>query len=444
VLYRGTADPAEVSGMPMVGRLGQTARQGVSPAAVPPALAARGLSNAEIERLIGKAGPDATPVLHALIGEHRVLMGDGTGFEMIADARARSDDATLVLAIEARLRLEIEEPDAAIAVLEGARARRPGDVTLALYLGDAMIAAGRPTEALDVAAALLDDAIRGADYRAATEGAALVDRAAAALAQIDGAEEALDAVRAIADLHPSQGRLSLVAAHLALAAGLSEAAAALAEEATVLSPGLADAWFLRARLVAVEDSAPALALLKQGVAQSADNARLKRAVAGLQERRGEIAAAIETYRALLAANPGSLVVANNLAALLSMAVVPEAERDPAERARLVEATRLAERLAGSDVPEMLDTRGWIAVRNGALEEGIALLERAGIALPENATVHYHLGIAYVQAGRIEEGQRLLRRALSLDTAGHLAYQKDARRILARAELKIFDPIETVR
>jgi len=127
--------------------------------------------------------------------------------------------------------------------------------------------------------------------------------------------------------------------------------------------------------------------------------------AGVLEAEGDIPGAIEIYEDLYARDSGNLIVANNLASLLS-----NLEEDPAALER---AGRIAQRLRGSDFPPYQDTYGWIALMRGETGEALAALEPAARGLADDPLVQYHLARAYLAAGRSGAALRQFERVLSL-------------------------------
>ena len=93
----------------------------------------------------------------------------------------------------------------------------------------------------------------------------------------------------------------------------------------------------------------------------------------------------------------------------------------AEEGRLDDALRLAtvakEQLRQR--PEAEDTVGWVYDKKNLPGHAIPAFERAIARAPDNATYHYHLGLAHLQAGHEKQGRTSLQRALALkaDFAG---------------------------
>ena len=139
------------------------------------------------------------------------------------------------------------------------------------------------------------------------------------------------------------------------------------------------------------------AVLDEAIAAMPDNPNLKWMKAGVLEKAGDIDGAIAIYEGLYEENSASVVVANNLASLIS------ANREDPES--LERAYTIARRLRGTDVPAFQDTYGWILARRGNVDEAIEYLEPAAAALSDDPAVQYHLARAYVLADRNADALR---------------------------------------
>jgi tetratricopeptide (TPR) repeat protein len=83
--------------------------------------------------------------------------------------------------------------------------------------------------------------------------------------------------------------------------------------------------------------------------------------------------------------------------------------------KLDEALQLAKtaQQALPEEPSINDTLGWIYVRKNLASLAIAPLEACVQKVPQNPVYHYHLGVAYKQAGNLDKAKRSLSKALSL-------------------------------
>ena len=145
------------------------------------------------------------------------------------------------------------------------------------------------------------------------------------------------------------------------------------------------------------------------------------AQASFMERDNDIDGAIAIYERLYEQDTGNLLIANNLASLLA------SYREDAES--LERAYQIARRMAGTTVPAMADTYGWILTRRGAPAEAMSYLEiaAAGIADP---LVAIHLGLTYAALDQVDTAISQLQSALDMAGPG------DTRPQIAAAAAKL--------
>ncbi|MBY6155158.1 tetratricopeptide repeat protein [Vannielia litorea] len=154
-----------------------------------------------------------------------------------------------------------------------------------------------------------------------------------------------------------------------------------------------------------EDAEAAGAMLRAALEAIPGSDLLRWELALHYDGQGEADQAIAIYEALLADHPQSAPVRNNLATLLSTA------RDDAES--LERAAELAAPLAGSEVPQFLETYGWIAFRRGDYEAAAPALLTAADALPTDAEAQLHAAEVLVALGRVEEARPRYEAAIAL-------------------------------
>ena len=80
-----------------------------------------------------------------------------------------------------------------------------------------------------------------------------------------------------------------------------------------------------------------------------------------------------------------------------------------------------------DDPGVMDTLGWIYYKKGLYGNAVQELSDSLDALPDNATVNYHLGAALFKKGDTAQAKSVLEKALSLDE--NFDGADDARRML---------------
>ncbi|MCE6950286.1 tetratricopeptide repeat protein [Cereibacter sphaeroides] len=166
----------------------------------------------------------------------------------------------------------------------------------------------------------------------------------------------------------------------------------------------------------------AVAVIEAGVQAAPKSALLRWILAGHREQAGDIDGAIAIYEALYAEDSFNVVVANNLASLIS------ARRD--DPGSLERAQAISRRLKGSNTPAFQDTYGWIEYRRGNILEALSHLEPAAAGLPTDPLVQFHLGMTYASLKRPEDAARQLRRALELAEGKNLPQMQEAQRVLA--------------
>jgi tetratricopeptide (TPR) repeat protein len=118
---------------------------------------------------------------------------------------------------------------------------------------------------------------------------------------------------------------------------------------------------------------------------------------------GNVAKAKERFREVLAIDPRAAVAANNLAWMYA---------DAGEN--LDDALQLAQAATNAvpDVPELMDTLGWVYYKKQLPQLAIPLFSRCVEKAPRSATYHYHLGVAYRLAGDTARARTSFERALA--------------------------------
>ncbi len=152
----------------------------------------------------------------------------------------------------------------------------------------------------------------------------------------------------------------------------------------------------------------AVKVIKAGLAMQPDSSALRILLASVLELKGEFEGAIAEYEAVLQQEPGSVVVANNLASLLTD---NRTDRPSHER-----AYNLALTLRKSQVPQFKDTLGWIHYQRGEHKAALPLLEEAATELPNMPLVRYHLGMNYIALSEPTKAEEQFKKALEQASA----------------------------
>lgn len=354
----------------------------------------------------------------------------------------------------AQLLVREERREEALDLLRDQAASRPSSTSLRIALAALARESGQSELALDAADQLmrLGEAGDPAAYQAAgavylaeqdlDQAAAAFQHWAEALPEDPQPQLALarvrylqgrtgDAEALLADLRerfPQSLFVNNSLVDLALERGEIDDAIAVVERLEQAAPELAA--LLRAKILLHEDQGEeAEALLAEAVEEN-PSSTLARELFLVRMRLGQEDAAIDGLTGWIAAHPDDT---GNLE-LLSAAHIRRGEYMPAlsqlERAvQLVPndptvlnnlswlrfelghagAEQLARRAyqAAPNSAEITDTLGWILVRNGELEEGLALLREARAELQDNPDVNYHLAYALHEAGETEQAKEIL-------------------------------------
>ena len=143
--------------------------------------------------------------------------------------------------------------------------------------------------------------------------------------------------------------------------------------------------------------------IAQGLAIDAKDFGLKLTQAGLYETSNRIDEAIKVYEEMIIDRPDSEIVANNLVSLIS-----DHRND---QSTLNRAYNLVKPFKLSEVPQFLDTHGWISFRVGKFVEAEKSLKQATEKMPEVAIFHYHLAKVYMAQNNPESAKQALQNAV---------------------------------
>ena len=222
--------------------------------------------------------------------------------------------------------------------------------------------------------------------------AATIVRTRLAQGDVKGAQ---DYARETLDANPEDPNARFLMASVQAVSGEIAAAEAVFQDLAAEIPQDQRFWLALYNIHSVQENAEAARqALLDGLEALPDSLRLNWALAGILEREGDVAGAIDIYEKLYAANSNNLIIANNLASLLSTG------REDAES--LERAHNIARRLRDRDVPAFQDTYGWIAFRRGDFDTALTVLEPAAAGLPADPRVQYHLARTYAALERDAE------------------------------------------
>ena len=155
---------------------------------------------------------------------------------------------------------------------------------------------------------------------------------------------------------------------------------------------------------AATTKSPMYAVLEEGLKANPNHPDLLYEKATVLYSAGDVAGAEATYRQILSQVPDHVPALNNLASSII-----DNSKDPTEAKPFIERARAR---APND-PSVLDTYAWLMLRTGDRANAVKILEQVAKASPKDATVQYHLGVAYLESQKADEGRAKLKQALGL-------------------------------
>ena len=196
---------------------------------------------------------------------------------------------------------------------------------------------------------------------------------------------------------------------LLLTKGEQNAAVSHLETAVRVNPKWTTPWIHLARLHQTQQrTAEGDAVLRKGLERNPENEQLRLLLAMSLSSQKQHDEAIDHYEMVLKRAPTSLVAANNLAAALV-----DHKGDPRSLQRALELSRRFE--AEKANPYLLDTLGWAHHKLGHEVDAVRVLQQATAMAPDHPILNYHLGAAYVKAGRRPDAITHLKKAVAAGT-----------------------------
>ena len=236
----------------------------------------------------------------------------------------------------------------------------------------------------------------------------------------DGPEAGLKYLEELLEVTPDEPALRYVRAGLLISLGQGDEGEQILRELIEEDNNRGLVWVALYRHLIQKDAfAAATTTLDNALKALPKDANLLWIKAGELERANDTEGAIAIYDRLYEQSSSSLIIANNLASLLTT------YRDDAES--LQRAHTVARRLRDSDVPAFQDTYGWITYRRGNAEEALPYLEAAAAALTHEPSVQYHLGVIQAALGQRDKALASFEAAIALIDADNPPSYTDALR-----------------
>lgn len=149
--------------------------------------------------------------------------------------------------------------------------------------------------------------------------------------------------------------------------------------------------------------ADAVNVLKTGISNTKNAADLVNDLAGVYHENGEHDKVIALYEEVYKQNPDSLSAINSLAGYMAAYAK--------DSASLKRVAQLAEPLAQSNDPYLLDTVAWIAYKQDDYEKAKQILLKVHTLKPDIAASNYHLGMVYFKLGDKSRAKEFFQKAV---------------------------------
>ncbi len=170
------------------------------------------------------------------------------------------------------------------------------------------------------------------------------------------------------------------------------------------------------------DYPAALSAYAEAVKINSKNTAAQFGQASVYDLTGNRKEAEKIYRAVLQKDPNSVPALNNLAFLLASS--GGGSKDEALRLA-TQATRIV-----PNDPSLMDTLGYVYLKQGRYEDAKPLIEKAMELLPKNPSVLYHAGMLYAATGQKGKAVSALEAAVK---SGDFPEAKDAKTLLERLQ-----------
>ena len=218
---------------------------------------------------------------------------------------------------------------------------------------------------------------------------------------------------------PSNSDMYDLLSELQIRAGKAPEAIAAAQKAMQLNPtdGAAVVDYTRAQMMQGNVQA-ATAQWKNWTTSHPNDARADSILGALEEAQGDTQSATDYYKKALAIQPDQPVAANNLAYLMM-----ESGQDIDVALSLAQTAHRGM----PNSPNTADTLAWAYYYKGTYASARDLLEAALKTAPDNASIHYHLGMTYSKLGDKSNAILHLKKAVAL--APNTQTQRDADKAL---------------
>lgn len=351
-----------------------------------------------------------------------------TAVALLEKAIANNVAAVQPRLLLARYQMAIGNVENALQLLTEAVRYAPGNAQAKFMLGEAQIAAKDMAAAKATFEALAIERPQAVEVKLQLAAIALAERqrerakslidealaldpknpeALAVLVRLNIASGDLDRARSIAqrvkEMLPENIIGHLLVGEALLAAKDFPGAIASFQKAAEITPTTLTTQRLFDAVQQSGDTTRATTILDDWLQAHPGDLAIRNTRASIDLTRGDQAAAIARYEAILKDAPDDVIALNNLAYL----------SQTSERKKALVYAERAYQLAPNSV-EVLDTYGWILVQQDKVSQALELLRKA--AASGNPDIRYHFAAALAKAGSRAEARSELDAILAQDTA----------------------------
>jgi putative PEP-CTERM system TPR-repeat lipoprotein len=353
--------------------------------------------------------PNSVPVALALV-DLQMSAGDVAEATRIArEVESLAPENMDVLAAVARTHQAVGRDDLALGMFKQ-MARVAGFDTSVLYrVARLQIGAGAQGDAMYS----LDKALKG-------DAAHLPSRLLLTELQVQNGrlEDATKAAQTLLKEHPDLAASHRLTGDVLLTTGDPQAAVVRYRQALDLEPKSLHALRVFGATMAAGEQSQAREFLETWVTTHPEDWVSTRALAESHLAAGRLTDARAFYERIIAKNPRDAGALNNLAFIL------DREKDPGAMDYAMRAVD-----AAPNDPLVLDTLGWMLVRQGKIEEGLRRLRDAHSRAASNPEIRYHIASALVSLARPDEARRELQ--IALQSPVPFDGMDDARKLLTK-------------
>jgi len=400
-------------------------------------------------RSILRDNPGSAPALRMLGITHELSGDKDLAEDMYARAFEASKFAPEYAVLYANKLIGLKRQDTAVSVLEEALSASPNNLALLTRLAQLHIANNDWTKAQEVSERI-SQLNKGSEVSYQLQGIISAGQ--------KDFDKSIESFKKAYESFPDSSRPLVSLIRIYVRAGQYEEAEKFLEDVLKTSPDNTNALLLKARLLSSQkkldaaeqvysdligkypnnvslytelarlyllDRQPdkALTVFDRGLESLPGNLELLMAKAGVLGSKRDYDAAILVYEEVVKVKPNAAVAINNLASLLS-----EHRDDPESLAR---AAELASPFKSANIPQFVDTLGWIYYKQGKYQEANELIARAAEKAPKDIGILFHLGMSNESLNDVDNARAQYEKILEIAGEREFSLRQQVEEALSR-------------